>query len=192
MNIILLLEILNVLVFVGIVILIGVLIKEMRAYTKKHLFKNEIRITRGLVIQKEIEIEVAWKVLNKLQSERDALVKQVEDNIERIKQEREKTPMDMEFVKKLIRENLHLGKTDKTAKNGDIIWAGEIFEKDVRIQRVVDEITQLVGKREYIKTKIDTLMALKKSGYYKNFEKFFDEELSKNKSLNPQEEETKN
>jgi hypothetical protein len=189
---ILLLQILDALVFIGIVLLVGVLIKEFRAYSKKHLFKNEIRLTRGMMVQKEVEIEVAWKVLNKLQAEREGLVKRVEDNVEKISEEKKKTPMDMEVIKKLITENIRLGKTDKRAKNNDIMWAGEILEKDIRIERVVGEITSLVGKREYMKTKLETLEMLWKTGYYKNFEKFFSEELSKDKRLNPDKEENKN
>jgi hypothetical protein len=189
---ILLLQILDALVFIGIVLLVGVLIKEFRAYSKKHLFKNEIRLTRGMMVQKEVEIEVAWKVLNKLQAEREGLVKRVEDNVEKISEEKKKTPMDMEVIKKLIAENIRLGKTDKRAKNNDIMWAGEILEKDIRIERVVGEITSLVGKREYMKTKLETLEMLWKTGYYKNFEKFFSEELSKDKRLNPDKEENKN
>jgi len=161
--------------------LLGYLVRERGLYKKRNLLRNEIRLTRGLIVQQEVDIEVSWEIFNTIQKAKEEIMKEIEENNQKIEEIRKGEPLKKEWreeIKELMGRNLVLGETNERAKNNDRIWRGEVLKKDVEMERYHSEIIQDVGKREYLKIKLKALLEMRKKGCVKNFEDFQLSELA--------------
>lgn len=161
---------------------------EKNAYSKDNLLKREVEVTQGLIIQKEVEIEAAWKTLNATQKSKEKLLKEVVENNEKMREIKSATPMPegwQDQIKELIGRNVVLGETTEKAKNGDKIYRGEILKADREIEHYRNEISSGVGKREFYKTKLQALLEMQKNGYTDDFDKLQNEMVEQDASLMP-------
>lgn len=145
-------------------------------YRKSSLLKSRAVSTRAMILDEEISIEVFWKILNEVQTNIEELQKKISDNFEEIKTEKEKTPMDMDKVKKLNSENIALGWTDKKDKNGNKVWEGKVFSLMQQANHYHSKIDQVVGKREYLKIQLKAITRMIKTGYMKHFSEILESE----------------
>ena len=154
----------------------------MFKFTKSGLLKKQKKLIEGLILQVEIDIEVEWMLMNRAQKEIGELQKEIDKNIKEIEDEKKKTPMDMEKIKKIVQENVDLGYNppDLTGKKGDPMYGGKIakFKEIVRFHH--NEVNKKAGEREYHKLRLKAVNRMLKTGYMKHFDEILEtnEEIS--------------
>ena len=77
-------------------------------YSRENSIKRKKELTAGMITDKKIDVEVGWILLKQAEKERDEMIKKAKENLDEIKAEKEKTPIDMEKIKKLVDENIDL------------------------------------------------------------------------------------
>lgn len=149
--------------------------------SKRNLLSHKEELTKGMVYDREIEIEAAWILLRKAEEKIEKIKEEILNNQEEIKKEKEKTPMDVEKIKDLVFKNEQLGYTGQTNKDGSPKYdsKGVISRVENEIEAHHNKITESVGAREYLKIQLQAVRKLIKKGAVKNFEKFQGEEVSK-------------
>jgi len=145
--------------------------------TKNKLLKKKKQLTLGMIVDCEIEIEANWILMSDAEQEIEKVKNKITKNLEAIKEEKAKTPMDMEKVKELTLLNAKLGHTGKETKEGDEIFEGAITFLDNKRESCYAQVQKKVGEREHIKLQLKAINRMIKRGYHKEFDKFKDEEL---------------
>jgi len=130
-------------------------------YSRESLIRIERKLTAGMIIKKQIDVEAGWILLRGAEKEKKEMIKKVKANLDEIKAEREKTPMSMEKIKKLSAENIDLGWTGKK-KNDKEIYERKILQADVKTANFYGEIEKAVGEREYLLLRLSAIIKLSK------------------------------
>ena len=169
-------------------LILGPFIDRM-IFTKKNILKSKKETVLGMIMDKEIEIEVNWLLLRVAEKDLDKTQEKIRENWELIEEERSKSKgMDLEKIKKLTGENVFLGfeKVDDdgivffqsyTSKNPKRRKRTEVGKFENRIESQKAGITQAVFKREMLKNNLRAVNKMIKGGFEKDFEKFRDESL---------------
>lgn len=132
------------------------------------------------ILEEETDIEIDWILTRTAEKKIEGFKEQIKHNLEEMEIEKAKTPMSLEKIQVLIKENGALGYT------GKIVDGQEVYEKNSKIGSVENEvnhyqskIVKAVTKREYLKVQLRALRKMIKRGAVKNFDRFEEEELSK-------------
>lgn len=129
------------------------------SYSKKNLVKIEKEITEGMIVKKQIDVDVGWILLRGAEKEKKEMIKKVKENLEEIKVERKREKTDMEKVEKLNAENIDLGWTGNK-KNDKEIYEKKILAADVKVANFYGEIEKAVGEREYLRLRLSAIIKL--------------------------------
>ena len=147
---------------------------------KKRILNHKEELIKGMIFDKEIEIEFNWIMFRDSEKRLEAYKNQIEENLRLIEEEEAKTPMDMEVCKDLVTKNGYLGYTGKK-KDGQAQYreGSPIDEADKDLGRKQAKISKLVMERNYLQTELVAISKLKAKGFAKNFDKNLLEELNK-------------
>lgn len=130
-------------------------------YSRENSIKRKKELTAGMITDKKIDVEVGWILLKQAEKERDEMIKKAKENLDEIKAEKEKTPIDMEKIKKLVDENIDLGWTGVKMKGGKDKYERKILQADVKVASFYGEIEKAVGEREYLLLRLIAIGKLK-------------------------------
>jgi len=151
-------------------------------FTKTGLLKKRKQLMEGMILDMEIDIETEWLMLNLDEKKKDGYQKEIDANIQEIKDEKNKTPMDMEKVKELIRKNVDLGykQPDLIGRKDNPVSGGKMAKINNTIRFHQNKIEQLIGEREYTKLRLKAVNRMMESGYMNHFDEIIksDEEIT--------------
>ena len=145
-------------------------------YRKSSLLRKRKISTRAMILDKEISIEVFWKILNELQDKVEEVKAKIVENTKQMKAEEKKTPMSMDIIKALNSENIELGWTTEKDKNGNVAWKGKVFSLMQQANYYHTKINEVVGAREYLKIQLKAIDRMIETGYMKHFEEILEAE----------------
>ena len=150
-------------------------------FTQNGLLKKKKKLIVGMILDVEIDIEVEWMLLNRAEKQIEDLQKQIDENIQKITDEKKKTPMDMEIVKELVKENIRLGynSPDLIGKSKDPVFGGKMATVKGIVNFHHNKINEKVGEREYYKLRLKGVNRMLETGYMKHFDEIIksDEEI---------------
>lgn len=157
-------------------------------FTKKNLLKSKKETVLGIILDKEIEIEVNWLLLRVAEKDLEKVKKKIKENRDLIEKERAKDKIDLEKIKKLTADNVSLGfgEVDKDGKISYQSYTSEHPKRrkqtecgkfENRIESQMAGITQSVLAREMLKQNLRGVNKMIKDGFQKDFDKFRNESL---------------
>ena len=125
--------------------------------TKNKILKQQRILLEGQILQKEVEIDVEWVLLKKAEKEVEELKYHMEKITEEIRVEKEKTPLDLEKIEKLKKENEALGWTSQKDKEGNMRYKGQIGFAWNKVSLHQEQIKRLVRNREIFKSHLEAV-----------------------------------
>ena len=159
------------------------------AFSKGNILKHKRSVQKGAIYDQEIEVEMNWLLRKVTQKELKKAKDQIAANLKEIEEEKAKTPMDMEKIKKLIGNNVTLGFA--SVDNEGVVSYQEFTSNDRknrkltkvgRLENVLEgekrNIIDSVFKRELMKKQLAAIDELIRKGYHHDFERFRDEYLT--------------
>lgn len=170
----------NILLLIIILTVWSLLVKDFMSsrITKKKVLKYKIRDVMTGIRDKEIEIEISWRLLRLAEKKRDKVIELIEQKRLEMEEERAKTPCDMDKVRALNKQVIELGWTGEK-KDGKTIYKGKAQSFDSEAEGFRAKIEKDVMQREYGKMQLAGIKKLEKEGWTsdKDFERFFNEQM---------------
>ncbi len=148
--------------------------------SKTKLLKQRKDLITKMILDCEIDIEVEWLLMNRAEKEIGKLKEELNKNLQIIEEEKKKTPMDMDKVETLAKENVDLGQTDLKDKNDKPIYGGKMAKINEILSFHHNEVNKKVGEREYTKLRLKAVNRMLETNYMKHFPEILktDEEIT--------------
>ena len=123
----------------------------LNRFSKKSLLNHKKEVMEGAIVDQELEIEVAWILYNDARLGVEETRKEIDDLLEEVKKEKEKTPLDPDKIKALMKEAGKLG-FDSIDKKGKVTYrTGKLEAQENGMEFQQTKIQDAVAKREYLK-----------------------------------------
>jgi len=147
---------------------------------KSRLLEHKEELARGMVWDKEIEIESAWIMLRNAEAKLEKLKEDMVAKQKEIEEEKDKTPMDLEKLKTKQFELEKMGYTGKTHPDGKLkIATHSLYSKiENEIEAHMSKVKESVMAREYLKVQLRAIQKILAKRDKRDFESFQEEELA--------------
>jgi hypothetical protein len=150
--------------------------------TKRRILKHKKGLIKGMIYDKELEIEAGWILLKAAEKKLEEVKKIIRQNQDEIEKEKVKGKEgDTQKINTLWEVNKKLG-CDGFDKNGEphYLDKGRTAILENEMENHNSKISKSAMEREYLKVQFQAINRLVKKGFVKDFKKFEREGLAKN------------